>query len=292
MPVEISDSKVTLVHPNGASVTVLLYGATVISWKSPSEGRDDQQTKERLFVSSKAALDGSKPVRGGIPVVFPFFGPATRPEHANFSQHGFARSAQWHYVSTVLDSAAGVSVQLGLKPTSEIDALYEFPWALEYTITLAAHQLTTGLVVKNTAAASGASFAFQALLHTYLAAHAASVTVTPLTGLTYIDKVGGGVERKETRDAVDVRSFTDSVYKGAGGEYSVRWDGGAVDVRANGFNDVVVWNPNAEAGAKIGDMETGGWDKFVCVEPGTASYWETLAPGEQWRGQQVITAVL
>lgn len=64
-------------------------------------------------MSSKAALDGSKAVRGGIPVVFPFFGPATRPEHTKIPQHGFARSSQWHYVSTVLDSAAGVSVQLG-----------------------------------------------------------------------------------------------------------------------------------------------------------------------------------
>ncbi|KZW02163.1 galactose mutarotase-like protein [Exidia glandulosa HHB12029] len=288
MPVEITDTKVTLTHPNGASVTALLYGATVISWKSPSEGRDDAPPKERLFVSSKAALDGSKPVRGGIPVVFPFFGPATRPEHSKMGQHGFARSSQWHYVATVLDSDAGVSVQLGLKPTPEIDALYAFPWALTYTITLAAHQLTTDIAVKNT---GGASFDFQALLHTYIAAHSASVSVSPLTGLTYIDKVAGGGERTESRELVDVRSFTDSVYKGAGGRYSVRWEGGGVDVRANGFGDVVVWNPNKEAGWKIGDMEDGGWDKFVCVEPGTASYWVTLGAGEEWKGQQVISAL-
>ena len=33
---------------------------------------------ERLFVSSKVVLDGSKAVRGGIPVVFPCFGPPER----------------------------------------------------------------------------------------------------------------------------------------------------------------------------------------------------------------------
>jgi len=45
----------------GASAQVLLYGATVVSWKSPSSSVGDVP-QERLFVSSKSALDGSKPV--------------------------------------------------------------------------------------------------------------------------------------------------------------------------------------------------------------------------------------
>ncbi len=49
--------------PSGDSVEVLLYGATVISWKSNG--------KENIWVSDAAKLDGSKPVRGGIPIVFP-----------------------------------------------------------------------------------------------------------------------------------------------------------------------------------------------------------------------------
>ena len=49
--------------PAGDSVEVLLYGATVTSWKSNG--------KENIWVSTAAKLDGSKPVRGGIPVVFP-----------------------------------------------------------------------------------------------------------------------------------------------------------------------------------------------------------------------------
>lgn len=64
--VSISDdnSRVTASLPTGERVEVLLHGATVISWKS-STG------KENIFLSSKAHLDGSKPVRGGIPLVFP-----------------------------------------------------------------------------------------------------------------------------------------------------------------------------------------------------------------------------
>jgi Aldose 1-epimerase len=62
--VESTDSKVSARLPTGDSVEVLLFGATVLSWKSANG-------TENLWLSDKAILDGSKPVRGGIPVVFP-----------------------------------------------------------------------------------------------------------------------------------------------------------------------------------------------------------------------------
>ena len=62
--VSVSDDRVVAILPSGDRVEVLLYGATVISWKSANG-------KENLFLSEAAHLDGSKAVRGGIPVVFP-----------------------------------------------------------------------------------------------------------------------------------------------------------------------------------------------------------------------------
>lgn len=62
--ISADNSRVTATLPSGEQVEVLLFGATVTSWKSASG-------TENLFLSSKAYLDGSKPVRGGIPVVFP-----------------------------------------------------------------------------------------------------------------------------------------------------------------------------------------------------------------------------
>ncbi len=90
-------------------MAILFYGATVVSWKVPNE---TAQPEERLFVSSKAFTDGSKPVRGGIPVVFPCFGAPTHPEHAKLSQHGFARNEIWTLDKVVMDNEAGVSVRL------------------------------------------------------------------------------------------------------------------------------------------------------------------------------------
>lgn len=63
-------------------------------------------------MSSKAVLDGSKAVRGGIPVVFPCFGPPEHPDHSKLPQHGFARNEVWAFDSVVMDNDAGVSVRL------------------------------------------------------------------------------------------------------------------------------------------------------------------------------------
>jgi acetyl-CoA acetyltransferase len=57
--------KVVATLASGESVEVLLFGATVTSWKSHG-GKT-----ENLWLSEKADLTGTKAVRGGIPVVFP-----------------------------------------------------------------------------------------------------------------------------------------------------------------------------------------------------------------------------
>jgi glucose-6-phosphate 1-epimerase len=76
MPIEKANDHVVLKHSSGAFVKILFYGATAIEWKL-SDGT------ENLFLStfvpvpvpalttSAAKLDGSKAVRGGIPLVLP-----------------------------------------------------------------------------------------------------------------------------------------------------------------------------------------------------------------------------
>jgi len=58
------NSRVVATLPSGESVEVLLYGATIISWK-------DAAGNEKLWLSEAADLSGSKAVRGGVPLVFP-----------------------------------------------------------------------------------------------------------------------------------------------------------------------------------------------------------------------------
>src|SRR5437868_277774 len=82
---------VRLKAPDGAEATVTLYGAHLVSWK-------DATGQERLFLSARSALDGSKAIRGGVPVIFPQF--AARGAGM---RHGFARVLAWRLRETGLD---------------------------------------------------------------------------------------------------------------------------------------------------------------------------------------------
>lgn len=62
--ISADNSRLTAKLPTGESVTILLYGATVTSWTN-ADG------SENLWLSQAAVLNGTKAVRGGIPVVFP-----------------------------------------------------------------------------------------------------------------------------------------------------------------------------------------------------------------------------
>ena len=135
--------------------------------------------------------------------------------------------------------------------------------SLQYVVTLTEHQLSTDIHVTNTAPASSSDVKFQALLHTYIRAPAADVRVKGLKGLTYTDKTKPGALRvQEERELVDVQNFTDFVYEDGPRHYEVTWPDGGIEIKAIGFKDVVIWNPNVEAGRKLSDMEEGGW----CVQ--------------------------
>ncbi|KAG7444955.1 galactose mutarotase-like protein [Guyanagaster necrorhizus] len=288
MTFERTESKLILRHTKGPTVEILWYGATILSWKSGS--KSNPALSERIFVSSKSPLDGSEPVRGGIPLVFPCFAYPTHPDHQKLGIHGFARNEYWKWDGNITDNDYEISVKLALDPVPSIWAVYDKSFHLDYVVTLSEYTLKTDLHVTNT---SAAPFEFQALFHTYHVCPTKDVRIKPLKGLTYYDKTelidGKPTKRIEDRDTVDVTSWTDSVYESTSGTYEIRWPGGGVDVTTSNMDDLVIWNPQAIAGRKIAAMEEGGWDNFVCVEPGLALAFETLQPGKSWVGKQEIT---
>ncbi|KAJ7181669.1 galactose mutarotase-like domain-containing protein [Mycena crocata] len=290
-------SEIVLRHPNGSTVEIMLYGATIVSWKSPSQ--NNPEPTERLFVSNTAIRDGSKPVRGGIPVVFPCFGPPIHSEHKSLPQHGFARSSTWSWNSVIKDEGGFLSTTLTLEPTPAIAALYKPRFHLSFVVILGESFLSTELHVTNLSASTEYPpdyLEFQALFHNYILAPANDVLITPLRDNVYFDKTevteqGRATAKTETRAGVDVKKFTDSVYENASQNYEVTWPGGGVAIKTENLKDVVVWNPQAEAGSKIGDMEKGGWERFVCCEPGHVRGFEKVAPGMTWVGKQVLSVI-
>ncbi|KAK4158799.1 galactose mutarotase-like domain-containing protein [Cladorrhinum sp. PSN259] len=294
------NSRVTAELPTGESVEVLLYGATVISWK-------DSKGDEKLWLSSAAKLDGTKAVRGGIPLVFPVFGPPPPAPHptSTLPQHGFARTSVWEFLGKSTsestpatgEGAADLSVKLdfGLSTASlsaEAQSLWPYKFNLIYSLTLSPSTLTTSLVVTND---DDKPFDSQVLLHTYLRVNdITSVSISGLSNSPYLDKLLSPQAQTSGTSDLTITAETDRVYSTPNGASD------AVTVLENGkprfvvtrdnLAQVVVWNPWTEKASGMGDFEPkDGYKNMLCVEPGAVGTWQTLEPGDAFEGAQTIS---
>ncbi|KAF2657893.1 galactose mutarotase-like protein [Lophiostoma macrostomum CBS 122681] len=291
-----ANSKVIATLPSGESVEVLLYGATVTSWKS-NGGKT-----ENLWLSEKAAVDGSKPVRGGIPVVFPVFGPPPKSGHPTSSlpQHGFARNSRWEFLgkSTSEDALDSTSVKLdfGLYSsglTEDTRKAWPLDFGLQYSVTLAKDSLQTIVNVRNE---GDKSFEFQFLLHTYLRIKDISkIAINGLLGVEYIDKVLNASTHQQKDESVTITGEVDRVYASIPQDTTSVVEAGKprFDVVRDNLSDTVVWNPWTEKAAAMGDFAPNeGFKEMVCVEVGTVKGWQKLEKGEVFEGGQTIKSIL
>ncbi|KAK4227238.1 galactose mutarotase-like domain-containing protein [Podospora fimiseda] len=295
------NTSVTAELPTGESVSVLLYGATVTSWK-------DSSGDEKLWLSTAAKLDGTKAVRGGIPLVFPVFGPPPSAPHptANLPQHGFARTSVWEFLgkstseSTPAEGAKAaddlsVKLDFGLSAASlsaETQKLWPFKFNLIYSVTLNPSTLTTSLVVTND---DDKPFDSQVLLHTYLRVNdISSVSIQGLSNSPYLDKLLSPQAQTSGPSDLTITQETDHVYStpnGASDPVTVLENGKPrFVVTRDNLAQVVVWNPWTEKAAGMGDFEPkGGYKNMLCVEPGAVGTWQTLEPGDAFEGAQTIS---
>jgi len=266
----------TLDRGAGTKVEISKYGATITSWSV--------NDTELLFVSPKSKLDGSKAIRGGVPICFPSFGPwALGP------QHGFARTSIWEVASTKdLSEQEDMSVTLTLCETTAWEEKFE----LAYTITLKESSLEMCLNVVNKN--SEKPFEFTTALHTYFKVpDVAGVSITGLQGLQYKDKTLEGVPTMtEDREQVSLAGWTDRVYLGSGDEQVISGtQGGKIIFQKKNLSDTVVWNPWEQKAGEMGDLGSENWSGFVCVEAGQCVDPVRLGPGETWQGSHVLQFV-
>lgn len=300
--VSVNDSTVEASLPSGESVTVQLYGATVTSWKANGQ--------EQLFVSQKAHLDGSKPIRGGIPLVFPVFGPPPQ-NHATspLPQHGFARNSSWEFLGKSSSESAetagqakadlAVKLDFGLSHsmlTEEFRKAWPFEFGLVYSVTLTKDTLETSLQVRNE---GSQNFEFQVLMHTYFnIENIANVRVKNLESKTYVDKTRNATSHTETSNALAITEETDRVYKELDPAVpiivsSAQDDKPLFSLTRKALTDVVVWNPWIEKAKGMADFGPDeAYQNMLCVEAGAVSGWQTLEAGEAWEGGQVIKSRL
>lgn len=262
-----------------AKASVYLQGAHVAAYQLAGGA-------PLLFMSGKSHFEAGKPLRGGVPICFPWFG--QKSDDASAPMHGLARLLPWAVESVTTETDGSVTLVLRLESTAETRAIWPFDFTLRHRVTVGT-SLTMTLETTNT---SDQPFTFEEALHTYFAVgDVRQVSIAGLAGVEYLDKTEN--LRRKVQDAQPIRitGETDRVYLNTRSTCVI--DDPTLNrrivVEKSGSDTTVVWNPwiaKAKAMPDFGDEE---WPGMVCIETVNARENAlSLAPGQRHEMQARI----
>ena len=259
--------------------TLTLYGAHVMSYTPAG-------AVPVLWMSEKSMFTAGEPIRGGIPVCWPWFGPDVT---GKFGGHGYARVSLWNMVSAGQTPAGETSVTLSLCD-KDVDAKFApKSFKLELSVTLGA-TLTVALKIYNTGTDE---LAYSGALHSYFnVADSAAIKVQGLNDCEYSDKVLN-VEGVQS-GAIVIDREIDRVYRNTSGIVTVEDPvfNRTIRIAKSGSTSTVVWNPWIEKSKKMPDFGDEEYHTMVCVEAANASAAaddRVLAPGAMAELRQMIS---
>uniref|UniRef100_A0A486XSE1 Putative glucose-6-phosphate 1-epimerase n=1 Tax=Rheinheimera sp. BAL341 TaxID=1708203 RepID=A0A486XSE1_9GAMM len=233
-----------------ASAVISLYGAQVLSYKPTAE-------REVLWLSPKARWHNDAAIRGGIPVCWPWFGPATtafNTAQKELPNHGLVRNRLWQLVHQHT-SANGASVVLKL----ELTELPHYAGTVVIQLSVTLNETLTVQLSCNSPIPQ------QAALHSYFnIADIDSVLIRPLPA-EYQDKVAAKTVL-DNQLSSRINCEVDRIYAHSAAQLRLECATGTLAIGQAGHDATVVWNPWQEKSRAMADMAAGSYQQFVCVE--------------------------
>jgi glucose-6-phosphate 1-epimerase len=260
-----------IISTPAAEADVYVQGAHVTHWTPRGQ-------RPVLFVSSKSLFAPGKAIRGGVPIIFPWFG--ARSDGKPGPAHGFARSTEWAVEGTKLHGDGKVEITLTLAPNDATRAFGYGAFHLRFRVTIGA-DLEMELETRNDA---NEPLTYEEALHSYFAiADIHQAWVSGLEGTTCIDKTDGFKRKTLGNEPVRIAKETDQVHLNTKATCTVHdpvWNRRII-VEKTGSDSTVVWNPWIDKTKGMSDMAPDDWQKMVCVETANAADNAVhLAPGE------------
>lgn len=238
-----------------ADACMSLYGAHITSFR-PHKATDI------LWMSPASNFEHGKPIRGGIPVCFPWFGP--HKTDTDKPMHGFARLMDWQIAETAVLPGGETKIRLKLVSSEQTKTYWPYDFEAELTVIVGA-TLEVRLSVTNT---SADTFEYSCALHTYYnLSSIGNITITGLQGARFHSQLYPGEFVQETSD-IEITQAETRHYHNTQSTCILNDPGfdRKIKIAKSGSNITTVWNPGAETCAKIDDLPDDGYLTFVCVE--------------------------
>lgn len=223
-----------------------LQGGQLIAWQPSHQ-------PAVIWLSDQTEFTQGKAIRGGVPICWPWFGPAGKPSH------GFARTSQWQ-LEDCEESAQQVKVSMRLTASPETYKIWPHDFELSLVAILSAESCRITLRITGNIETTAA-------LHSYF--HVGDSETVRVSGLgeNYIDKVKNNTlasqQGEQTYQGEVDRIFTHPAAESLLKDPQLRR---ALKIEHKGLSDVVTWNPGATLSHSMADMSDDGYKTMVCVE--------------------------
>ena len=228
------------------------------------------QVEPVLWLSELAKLEVGEPIRGGVPICWPWFGP--HPHNPRFPGHGYARISPWSLSSVDVNSAGEVEVKLNLLHTEKSASLELAGWQslinLSVLITIGSN-LRIDITTENQ---SNAEIVLTEGLHTYFkVGDIKKISIKGLDGVEYIDLIDGG-NRKIQVGPITFVNELGRIFLNTEATCVIEDPllGRKIVVEKVGSLSTAIWNPWEKTSKTMSDLGATGWRGMVCVEGANA----------------------
>ncbi|MDF7667166.1 D-hexose-6-phosphate mutarotase [Orbaceae bacterium ESL0727] len=250
---------ILVITHNTCHAAVSLQGAQLLFWQPT------RQATPVIWLSDKAIFKKGTPVRGGVPVCWPWFGKVNDP------MHGFARIVEWQLTS-VQEDDNGVDLTLSLTNTAQTSHYFSKPFSLS----LAIH---VGKTCQISLSCLG-DFEATSALHTYFAVD--NIENVIVSGLSddYLEKTATE-NRPKVAGQLTIDREVDRVYADAEDIITINDKKRIIKITNYNANDVVTWNSWIDKVKTIADLDNDSYKIMLCVETGRINRPLRLSPTEK-----------
>lgn len=263
----------------GARATVYLHGAHVTAFQPAGAA-------PVLWMSEKSHFADGQPIRGGVPICWPWFG--AHADDSGLPAHGLARLRAWTPLEASVLQNGRCRLRLGFTPQGDECRVVPQGLRLEYTITLG-ETLCLELESINE---GPAAVAFEDALHSYFAlANPKTAAVNGLESVAYLDKVGNQAIKLQS-GPVTFTEETDRVYFHRAGSLLLADPASdrQISITKSGAANTVVWNPWINKSKAMPDFGDDEWLGMCCVEAVNCLHDRIqLLPGNRHRSSMEIS---